>query len=147
MNNSAASRNQQQEDSPLLLDGEQNSNISAGPTRRMTFLNDRKVPNTGSTARDYLALERTYLAWLRTALSLSGAGLGFLKFEIFSVGVSFLLLGLVTLYYGVERYFHVMQMLENDQFVVSKKAATIVSLLSFAAILGATGAILFSSKH
>ena len=54
--------------------------------RRMTFINDRTVPNSGSTARDHLANERTFLAWLRTALSLSGAGLAFLKFDILSVG-------------------------------------------------------------
>mgnify|MGYP001178986193 FL=1 len=32
------------------------------------------VPNTGSTARDHLANERTFLAWARTGLTFVGLG-------------------------------------------------------------------------
>ena len=39
-----------------------------------------QVPNKDSTARDHLANERTFLAWLRTGLSLAGAGFGVIKF-------------------------------------------------------------------
>lgn len=35
-----------------------------------------QVPNKDSTARDHLANERTFLAWLRTGLALSGQSLG-----------------------------------------------------------------------
>ena len=34
------------------------------------------VPNSGSTARDHLANERTFLAWARTGLGFMGAGTG-----------------------------------------------------------------------
>jgi len=40
------------------------------------------VPNEGSAARDHLANERTFLAWLRTALGLVGLGLLVEKLEL-----------------------------------------------------------------
>ncbi|PCH33061.1 hypothetical protein WOLCODRAFT_134874 [Wolfiporia cocos MD-104 SS10] len=42
------------------------------------------LPNTGSTARDHLANERTFLAWTRTALGLVALGIGVERFERFS---------------------------------------------------------------
>jgi hypothetical protein len=38
------------------------------------------LKNTGSVARDHLASERTFLAWLRTSVSLAMAGVG--KYEM-----------------------------------------------------------------
>mmetsp|Transcript_18060 Transcript_18060/g.45736 ORF Transcript_18060/g.45736 Transcript_18060/m.45736 type:complete len:136 (-) Transcript_18060:808-1215(-) len=35
-----------------------------------------RVPNLGSTARDHLANERTFLAWARTGLGFLGSGTG-----------------------------------------------------------------------
>lgn len=40
------------------------------------------VSNTGSTARDHLANERTYLAWLRTSLALVLLGVGVERFSL-----------------------------------------------------------------
>jgi uncharacterized membrane protein YidH (DUF202 family) len=34
------------------------------------------LKNTGSVARDHLASERTFLAWMRTSVSLAMAGVG-----------------------------------------------------------------------
>merc|ERR1712129_322466 len=39
------------------------------------FLKEIKIPNTGSVARDHMANERTFLAWVRTSLALCGAGI------------------------------------------------------------------------
>lgn len=40
------------------------------------------VPNTGSTARDHLANERTWLAWLRSSLAFTALGLGLERFDL-----------------------------------------------------------------
>jgi uncharacterized membrane protein YidH (DUF202 family) len=42
----------------------------------------RSIPNTGSTARDHLANERTWLAWTRTSLGLVAFGLGWERFDL-----------------------------------------------------------------
>ncbi|GMI40563.1 hypothetical protein TrCOL_g3622 [Triparma columacea] len=39
------------------------------------------VPNTGSTARDHLANERTLLAWVRTSIALIALGIAIAKFS------------------------------------------------------------------
>jgi hypothetical protein len=40
------------------------------------------LKNTGSVARDHLASERTFLAWVRTSLSMAMAGVGKLTEDI-----------------------------------------------------------------
>lgn len=41
--------------------------------------------NTGSTARDHLAAERTYLAWLRTGLGFVALGIAVERFGQFGL--------------------------------------------------------------
>ena len=44
------------------------------PTEQVSDVFSSVVPNTGSTARDHLANERTFLAWARTGLTFVGLG-------------------------------------------------------------------------
>lgn len=76
------------------------------------------LENTGSTARDHLANERTYLAWMRTGLALVGASLALLKWDTVSNWAGYLVafLGIVVLLTATHRYFRVMQLLERQQF-------------------------------
>ncbi|KAH9836693.1 uncharacterized protein C8Q71DRAFT_707677 [Rhodofomes roseus] len=50
---------------------------------RLLFRGYERVENTGSTARDHLANERTYLAWTRTSLGLIALVIGVERFERF----------------------------------------------------------------
>eukprot|EP00403_Amphidinium_massartii_P036138 CAMPEP_0178441108 /NCGR_PEP_ID=MMETSP0689_2-20121128/37275_1 /TAXON_ID=160604 /ORGANISM="Amphidinium massartii, Strain CS-259" /LENGTH=125 /DNA_ID=CAMNT_0020064205 /DNA_START=1 /DNA_END=374 /DNA_ORIENTATION=+ len=90
------------------------------------------VENTGSTARDHLANERTYLAWLRTGLSLLSFGLGAAKFWQSAWGITFavffVLLGIAVLIYAAVRYFNNSWALRNNKFLVSTGAAIYLSL-------------------
>eukprot|EP00746_Dinoflagellata_sp_MGD_P090768 gnl/MRDRNA2_/MRDRNA2_35877_c0_seq1.p1 gnl/MRDRNA2_/MRDRNA2_35877_c0~~gnl/MRDRNA2_/MRDRNA2_35877_c0_seq1.p1 ORF type:complete len:133 (-),score=20.22 gnl/MRDRNA2_/MRDRNA2_35877_c0_seq1:28-426(-) len=94
----------------------------------------KTVPNTGSTARDHLANERTFLAWFRTAISMIGFGLGIAKFagqDIFGVLFSGCFIGLGTVLLGLSwhRYNSVRMALEQGQFVISL-STQLISLLT-----------------
>ena len=83
-----------------------------------------EVANSGSTARDHLANERTFLAWLRTAISLIAFGMAIGKISPgrtgLAVGIAFIALGAVFLYYAGRRYFSVADALEHGKFRVNK---------------------------
>ncbi len=49
--------------------------VAAGPTVQ-SFSLSLTLQNTGSVARDHLASERTFLAYVRTSLSFASAGVG-----------------------------------------------------------------------
>ncbi|MGB9338629.1 MAG: DUF202 domain-containing protein, partial [Polyangiales bacterium] len=72
------------------------------------------VENRDSTARDHLANERTFLAWIRTALGLVGLGVllerlgaGNGQTIAMAAGVGFIAFGGLTLIYAVSRYLRV----------------------------------------
>lgn len=95
----------------------------------------------GSAARDHLANERTYLAWIRTALSLTGVGIGLLKIHDFSktTGYLVIVLGVFTLMNATWRYLHVMRLVANRQFqpnVFSSLLLVAIMLVAIFALLG-----------
>jgi len=83
------------------------------------------VENLDSTARDHLANERTFLAWVRTALGL--VGLGVVIERLFAggdrlavvAGVAFIGFGGACLVYAVSRYLWVAKNLERGMFPVA----------------------------
>ena len=92
------------------------------------------VANTGSTARDHLANERTFLAWLRTSVSLLSISLAIAKFApggfgLF-FGVCFALLGSAFLTYSGVRYFEIMRSLERGEFKINTGAISALLLMS-----------------
>ncbi|KAG0294454.1 hypothetical protein BGZ97_005086, partial [Linnemannia gamsii] len=97
------------------------------------------LENKGSIARDHLANERTYLAWLRTSLSLITVGVAVTQLfrlqtndpghsnQLLRVsemgrplGGSFIALGVLFLWLGTSRYFHNQSVLSYGQFPASR---------------------------
>ncbi|KAI7870653.1 hypothetical protein BDF14DRAFT_1772197 [Spinellus fusiger] len=100
-------------------------------------------------ARDHLANERTYLAWLRTSLSTISCGIAITQlFRLNAVsnssglveygrpvGMAFIGMSMVFLMFGCLRYFHVQTTLTRDYFPSSN---TIVFLTTLIVVSAAT---------
>jgi putative membrane protein len=92
------------------------------------------LDNTGSTARDQLANERTYLAWTRTSLSLIGAGLALLKWDGTVLGYVVAAMGIILLVTSTRRYFRVMRLLQEGRFAPNVSGIIFVMTVTVAAI-------------
>jgi putative membrane protein len=92
------------------------------------------LDNIGSTARDQLANERTYLAWTRTSLSLIGAGLALLKWDGTVLGYLVAATGIILLVTSTRRYFRVMRLLQEGRFAPNVSGIMFVMTVTVAAI-------------
>lgn len=111
-------------------------------------LQEQPDANVGSRARDHLANERTFLAWVRTTLGMLALGVAFAKFgsegsrdttalAAFIIAVSIAALGLATL-----RYYRVASDLDSGRFVVDKRSPIII-LCAAIAMTAAVAALAF----
>ena len=105
------------------------------------------VENRESTARDHLANERTFLAWVRTALGLVGLGVllerlgaGTDALIAVAAGVGFISFGGLTLIYAVSRYLWVAKNLERGMFPVAIRGPVLIAV---GALLVAGGALVY----
>lgn len=105
------------------------------------------VENLESTARDHLANERTFLAWVRTALGLVGLGVllerlgaGSDQDIAVAAGVAFISFGGLTLIYAASRYLWVARHLERGMFPVAIRGPIVITL---GALLVAAGALVY----
>ena len=105
------------------------------------------VENRDSTARDHLANERTFLAWVRTALGLVGLGVllerlgaGGARGVAVVAGVGFISFGGLCLIYAVSRYLWVARNLERGMFPVAIRGPIAITL---GALMVAVGAMLY----
>lgn len=83
---------------------------------------DDLCPDAESRARTYLANERTFLAWFRTALALVALGLGagqFLTRDLLpglplrrSIAIAFIASGILAVLAGLRRYFRAIRHIE-----------------------------------
>ncbi|KAJ7600459.1 hypothetical protein C8J56DRAFT_768953 [Mycena floridula] len=102
-----------------------------------------RLQNSGSVARDHLAVERTYLAYLRTSLAIASAGVALVQlFAIASVapldaqlervarplGATTVLIGLIVLFIGMIRYFTVQSALVNGHFPVARISMAVIGV-------------------
>jgi len=113
------------------------------------------LENTGSVARDHLANERTWLAYVRTSLSIASAGVALVQLFTISTAVTIptkqlrkfvrplggatVILGWLTLVIGTWRYFRVQTSLQGNKF---PPARVFVGFLSV--VLGSIVAVTFA---
>ncbi|KAF8349243.1 hypothetical protein F5887DRAFT_878525 [Amanita rubescens] len=102
------------------------------------------LKNSGSVARDHLALERTFLAYVRTSLGLVTAGVALVqlfmtakpvnfngtRFRVMirALGASTVVLGLIVLAIGVIRYFSIQAALTTGMFPAARLSASAIAI-------------------
>lgn len=109
--------------------------------------------------RDHLANERTYLAYLRTALSLLSLGISVNRFSLYLIernkismetssgvtllgaeylGIGMAVLGLILLVYGIVRFTQMNSQIEAQAYRPNLRAMWVLSIII---VLGAIGGI------
>ncbi|KAI5969652.1 hypothetical protein CANMA_001315 [Candida margitis] len=133
------------------------------------------LENKGSVARDHMANERTFLAWLRTSLAFITIGIGVTQLfrlekpgtrvhtsdriiELASdhksddlkrygkpLGSIFIILGILTLIMGFRRYFHVQRLLTESYYPAARLGIGVLLFLILSVILVTLAMILQTS--
>ncbi|OJT11962.1 hypothetical protein TRAPUB_11484 [Trametes pubescens] len=107
------------------------------------------LENSGSVARDHLALERTFLAYARTSLTIASTGVALVQLFTLSaattnkdlerfarpLGTVMIILGLYTLVVGVIRYFMVQDALIRGVYPVARISAGLLSFMMLAIVI------------
>lgn len=113
---------------------------------------NKKGRQNQSRVRDHLANERTYLAWMRTAIALMGFGMVIVRLRYFQIpqlprpgigwklGLLFSCIGLMTVLLSTLEYFSVRRDIDDDTY---EPAGRWIILFSLAITLLATGVIYF----
>ena len=106
----------------------------------------KTLANEGSTARDALAAERTFLAWVRTAISLVAVGMVLSKTSLFLaeqlepqailisevLGSALVGLGVAVVVAGYWRQLTISVALEQGKFPLSTRISSLLFLCAFA---------------
>lgn len=102
--------------------------------------------------RDHLANERTYLAWMRSAIALMGFGIVIVRIRMFQppmvpstgmswkLGLAFAVVGLLTVWLSTQHYFGVRRDIDEDTYEPPDRW---VMLFSLAILLLGTGIIYY----
>ncbi len=99
-----------------------------------------EIENSGSQARDHLANERTFLAWVRTSLAFVGLGVVIAKvgertFETTLLSITLLVGGLVASTYSLLRYRRVTNALVAGRYRVARNGP--IAMVAIAVVLSA----------
>ncbi len=122
--------------------------------------NDKKINTTGRIA-DHLANERTFLAWIRTAIALMGFGFVIVKFALFIrelstvlgeklpnpgkgysaiIGVVMVALGAIMAALAYVRYMNIERRLRNNEYFTSR---WLLALLTLSIVVGSILLVLY----
>ncbi|TDL23200.1 hypothetical protein BD410DRAFT_682530, partial [Rickenella mellea] len=103
------------------------------------------LENSGSVARDHLASERTFLAYVRTSLAIASTGVALVQLFTISVarsdssmssrlqrfarplGATTVVMGFLTLLIGFIRYFRIQSALVNGVFPPARQTVTFMA--------------------
>lgn len=115
------------------------SSITGPVARAFTRLrrDQNIIENSDSTARDHLANERTYLAWIRTSLSLIAASIAILSWGNGEMGYVIGFLGVVSFATSTWRYFHIQHLLLEGEFEPNVFSIVLIVVLLVVAIVWA----------
>ncbi|KAK3310594.1 uncharacterized protein B0T15DRAFT_518907 [Chaetomium strumarium] len=129
--------------------------------RALRYFKSIELENKGSVARDHLALERTFLAWLRTSLAFASIGIAITQlFRLNTslaedtkqaerlrhlgkpLGTAFLAVSILILLLGYNRYLQGQHWVIKGKFPASRGTIMLVSLIAFTVTLASLVVIL-----
>lgn len=115
-------------------------------------LHDFNQPPGESRVREYLANERTYLAWMRTAISLLGFSVIIIRIRAFQpplapgpgttwqLGLIFSIVGLITVFLSTQHYLAIRREISEETY---EPTGQWVILFSIAVTLLGTGVLYY----
>jgi putative membrane protein len=116
------------------------SNTTFEETNSTAKSKDQLKKLNPSRIRDHLANERTYLAWMRTAIALMGFGVVILRLRAFhpplvprpgygwKLGLLFSVVGLLTVLLSTQHYFVVRRDIDEDTYEPPDRWVIVFSL-------------------
>lgn len=121
---------------------------SRTPHRRRHISRELVAENEGSRARDHLANERTFLAWVRTGLALIVLGVAVARLlsgevtERQVIGVVLVVAGAMIFAYATYRYYRVMRQLDRGVFGADQLGPIVIFGITLVASVGALVVVL-----